>query len=283
VAGIIGDPVRHSLSPALHNAAFEATGLDWVYVSFPVPAGDVPAALEGMRALGIDGLSVTMPHKGPAANAVDRLRPTAARLTAVNTVLRQGDELLGESTDGQGFLDAVTQDEGWDPAGRQCVILGAGGAARSLALALGEADAASVVVVGRRPEMAAEAAALAGPAGGVVTEPAPELIAGADLVVNATPVGMRRVVKIDRSPLEASLPFDLDPNLVGEGQLVVDLIYAPAVTPLLRAARERGARTANGLGMLIHQAALQFRLWTGEDPPLEVMSAAAIEAMSRSG
>jgi shikimate dehydrogenase len=283
VAGIIGDPVRHSVSPALHNAAFEATGLDWVYVAFPVPIGAVPAALKGMRALGIDGLSVTMPHKGPAAEAVDRLSPTASRLQSVNTILRQGDELLGESTDGQGFLAAVRRDEGWDPAGRQCVILGAGGAARAVALALGEADAASVVVVGRRPEMAAEAAALAGRAGRAVTERAEEVIASADLVVNATPVGMRRVVKMDRSPLEASLPFDLDPSLIGRRQLVVDLIYAPTVTPLLRAAREGGARTANGLGMLIHQAALQFRLWTGEDPPLEVMSAAAIEAMSRYG
>jgi shikimate dehydrogenase len=283
VAGIIGDPVRHSLSPALHNAAFEATGLDWVYVAFPVPTGAVPAALEGMRALGIDGLSVTMPHKGPAADAVDRLSPTAARLRSVNTVLRQGDELLGESTDGQGFLAAVKEDEGWDPADRRCVILGAGGAARALALVLGEAGAASVVVVGRRPEMAAEAAALAGSAGRAVSQPGLELAAGADLVVNATPVGMRRVVKMDRSPLEATLPFDLDPNVIGPGQLVADLIYSPAVTPLLRVARERGARTANGLGMLIHQAALQFRLWTGEDPPLEVMSAAAMEAISRYG
>jgi shikimate dehydrogenase len=283
VAGIIGDPVRHSLSPALHNAAFDATGIDWVYVAFPVATGTVPAALEGMRALGIDGLSVTMPHKGPAAEAVDRLSPSAARLKSVNTVLRQGDELLGESTDGQGFLAAVRKDEGWDPAGRQCVILGAGGAARALALALGEAGAASVVVVSRRPDMAAEAAALAGPAGLAVIQPAAELTADADLVVNATPVGMRRVVKMDRSPVEGSLPFDLDPGGIGRGQLVVDLIYSPAVTPLLRAARERGARTANGLGMLIHQAALQFRLWTGEDPPLEVMSAAAMEAISRYG
>jgi shikimate dehydrogenase len=283
VAGIIGDPVRHSLSPALHNAAFAATGLDWVYLAFRVPTGSVGAALAGMRALGIEGLSVTMPHKAEAVGAVDRLSPTAARLESLNTVLRQGGELLGESTDGEGFLTAVRKDEGWDPAGRQCVILGAGGAARALALALGDAGAAQVVVVGRRREMAEETAALAGPAGRPATEPAADVIAPADLLVNATPVGMRRVVSLDRSPIDDSLPFDLDPSRIGPGQLVVDLIYAPAVTPLLRAARQRRARTANGLGMLIHQAALQFRLWTGEDPPLEVMSAAAMEALSRPG
>jgi shikimate dehydrogenase len=281
VAGIIGDPVRHSLSPALHNAAFAATGLDWVYLAFRVPTGSVGAALAGMRALGIEGLSVTMPHKAEAVGAVDRLSPIATRLESLNTILRQGGELLGESTDGEGFLTAVRKDEGWDPAGRQCVILGAGGAARALALALGDAGAAQVVVVGRRREMAEETAALAGPAGRPATEPAVDVIAAADLLVNATPVGMRRVVSLDRSPIDASLPFDLDPSGIGPGQLVVDLIYAPAVTPLLRAARQRRAEAANGLGMLIHQAALQFRLWTGEDPPLEVMSAAAMEALSR--
>jgi shikimate dehydrogenase len=138
-----------------------------------------------------------------------------------------------------------------------------------------------VVVVGRRREIAEETAALAGPAGRATSEAAPEVIAAADLLVNATPVGMRRVVNLDRSPTDASLPFGLDPSAIGPGQLVVDLIYAPSVTPLLRAARERRAPTANGLGMLIHQAALQFRLWTGDDPPLEVMSAAALEALSR--
>jgi shikimate dehydrogenase len=140
-----------------------------------------------------------------------------------------------------------------------------------------------VVVVGRRRENAEETAALAGPAGRAAGEAGAEVIAAADLVVNATPVGMRRVVKLDRSPIDPSLPFDLDPSGIGPEQLVVDLVYAPAITPLLQAARQRRARTANGIGMLIHQAALQFRLWTGEDPPLEVMSAAAMEALSRPG
>jgi shikimate dehydrogenase len=284
VAGVIGDPIRHSLSPALHNAAFAATGLDWVYLAFPVAPGDVPAALAGMRALGIDGLSVTMPHKAAVAAAVDRLSPTAARLEAANTVIRRGRDLVGESTDGEGFLAAVRQDEGWDPAGRRCLILGAGGAARSIALALADAGAARVVVVARRVDGAEAAAALAGPAGRSAPASAvAEAVADAELVVNATPVGMTGVVKLDRSPPEPAFPFDLDPARLGTGQLVVDLVYAPVATPLLQAARRRGTRTANGLGTLIHQAALQFRLWTGEDPPLEVMSAAAVAALRRFG
>jgi len=274
---VIGDPVRHSLSPALHNAAFAALGLDWVYLAFAVPAGQVPAALAGVRALGVHGLSVTMPHKAAVAEGVDRLSPTAARLDAANTVVRHGEQLAGESTDGDGFLAALRLDEGWDPAGRRCLLLGTGGGARAVALALGDAGAGEVAVVGRRQEMAEATARLAGPGGRVSGVDAAD---GADLVVNATPVGMSGLVGIDRAPVEPQVPFGLDPDRLGPGQMVVDLIYAPAVTPLLDAARRRGARTANGLGMLIHQAALQFRLWTGEDPPLEAMSAAAVSALA---
>ncbi|MGH9114250.1 MAG: shikimate dehydrogenase [Acidimicrobiales bacterium] len=273
VAGVIGDPVRHSLSPALHNAAFVALGLDWVYVAFHVPAGQGAAAVDAMRALGIAGLSVTMPHKEAVAACLDRLGPTAARLGVVNTVSRVGDhDLEGESTDGAGFIDALRGDDGFDPTGRRCVVLGAGGSARSVTLALAEARAASVSVAARRREPAELCAALAGPAGHVVE---PGGLAGAveeaDLVVNATPVGMH--------PADG-LPLALAPELLGAGHFVADLIYAPAVTPLLRAARARKAATANGLGMLIHQAARQVAIWTGRPAPLEAMSAAALAALS---
>jgi shikimate dehydrogenase len=278
VAGVIGDPVRHSLSPVLHNAAFAALGLDWVYLAFAVPARELPAALAGIRALGVDGLSVTMPHKGAVAAGVDRLSPTAARLGSANTVVRRGGDLVAESTDGDGFLAALRLDEGWEPAGRRCLVLGTGGAARALVLALGQAGAAQVSVVGRRAEQAQATAALAGPAGRVAGT---DDVVDADLVVNATPVGMAGVVGLDGGRVPPAVPFDLDGERLGAGQLVVDLVYAPALTPLLERARRGGARTANGLGMLIHQAALQFRLWTGEDPPLEVMSAAAMSALVR--
>ena len=133
VAAVIGDPVRHSLSPAIHNAAFRALDLDWVYLALHVRAGDAAAAVTGMRALGIDGMNVTMPHKSDVAAAVDRLSPTAEALGAVNTVHRVGNDLVGESTDGDGFVNALRLDEGVDPAGRRFLVVGAGGAARAVA------------------------------------------------------------------------------------------------------------------------------------------------------
>lgn len=267
VAAVVGDPVRHSLSPTLHNAAFDAMGLDWVFLAFEVPGGEAKAAIEGMRALGIDGLSVTMPHKSDVAAAVDALSPTAERLGAVNTVVRRGGVLVGENTDGAGFVDALRSDEGFDAAGRRCLVLGAGGAARAVVLALADAGASEVVVAGRTPERVATAAALAGDRGRAGTV---EEAAGCDLVVNATPVGMGEA---------GGLP--LDPAQLQAGQVVADLVYHPLVTPLLTEARARGAIAVNGLGMLIHQAAHAFRLWTGEDPPLAVMSAAALRSLSR--
>ena len=283
---MIGDPVRHSLSPALHNAAFTALGLDWVYVAFPVAAGLGPAAVEAMRVLELAGLSVTMPHKSDVAGAVDRLAPTASRLGAVNTISwaasSAGGALEGDSTDGPGFLDALRGDDGYDPAGRACVVLGAGGAARAVTLALADAGAASVCVVARRADAAAACAELAGPVGHALAATAPStggadlagVVEATDLVVNATPVGML--------PGDG-LPFELDPALVHGGQFVADLIYAPATTPLLASARARGAGTANGLGMLINQAARQVAIWTGRPAPVEAMSAAALAALAHRG
>jgi shikimate dehydrogenase len=279
VAAVIGDPVRHSLSPALHNAAFAALALDWVYVAFPVQPGRGDAAVAAMRVLDLAGLSVTMPHKAAVVGSLDRLGPTAARLGVVNTIswaaTPDGRELVGDSTDGAGFLDALRGDDGFDPSGRCCLILGAGGAARSVALAIAQAGAARVRVVARRPDAAAACAAFAGPAGAVV---GPDELAGAvtdsDLIVNATPVGM--------SPGDG-LPFALDPAVLRPDHFVADLIYAPAITPLVAAARARGASTANGLGPLIHQAARQVAIWTGRPAPIDVMSAAALSALAHRG
>jgi len=280
VAGVIGDPVRHSLSPVIHNAAFGALELDWVYVPLPVEAGRGADAVAAMRTFGIDGLNVTMPHKSEVAQAVDRLSPTAEALGSVNTVHRLGDVLVGDSTDGEGFVCSLRLDEGLDPAGRRFLVVGAGGAARAVAKALGDAGAASVVVAARRPETAERAAALAG--SGVGRVGTVDEVSDVDVVVNATPVGMGVVVPFDeRTPTPAVVPFD--PSRLAPGQLVVDLIYDPAVTPLVAAARERGVAAVNGVGMLIHQAAIAFRLWTGEEPPLEVMSAAALAALAHAG
>ena len=221
-----------------------------------------------MRTLGIEGLSVTMPHKADVVPALDRLTPTASRLAAVNTVAVEAGALVGDNTDGPGLLDALRQDEGFDPAGRRCLIVGAGGAARAVVVALADAGASEIVVANRTRTNAESAAALAPD---VARPGSADEADGVDLVVNATPLGMT----------EDGLP--VDPARLGAGQLVVDLVYHPPMTPLLEAARARGAVAVNGLGMLIHQAALQFRGWTGEEPPLEVMSAAAAAALASRG
>jgi shikimate dehydrogenase len=266
VVGIIGEPIRHSLSPAIHNAAFEALGLDWAYLAFEVGSDQVMAATEAVRALGLEGLSVTMPHKMAVARHVDRLSPTAGTLGAVNTIVRRGVELVGDSTDGAGLIDALRHDEGFDPEGRKAVVLGAGGAARAVILALARAGAAQIVVVNRTRRRAEEAITLASR---VARVGSPCEVVQAELIVNTTPVGMG-----------GDVAAPIDPDLLSPGQLVIDLVYHPAVTPLVAAAKARGAAVASGIGVLVHQAAHQFRLWTGEDPPLEVMSAAALSALA---
>ena len=262
VVGIIGDPVGHSRSPAIHNAAFAALALDYVFVAFPVRAGAGYDAVRAVRTLGLAGLNVTMPHKDDAARACDELTPAAAALAAVNTVVHQADgSLLGASTDGEGVVRALA-DEQVDPSGRRCLILGAGGAARAVVQALG-AHGASVAVAARRPAAASTAAALAPAAQVVPLAEVEPWITDADVIINATPLGMN-----GEPP-----PFPM--SSLHAGQLVYDTVYHPAETPLLAGARAQGARAANGLGMLVHQAALAFEHWTGRPAPLDVMRRAA--------
>ena len=262
VTGLIGDPVGHSRSPAILNAAYRAAGLNWIYVAFPAPAGKGSDAVKAARALGLAGLTVTMPHKADAAWACDELTLDAAALGAVNVVtVAEHGRLLGASTDGEGFVRSV-RDEGLDPAGLDVLVAGAGGAARAIVLALGGAGARVTVAARRLPK--AEAAAGLVPGGHATTladvDPAPFA-----LVVNATPLGMQ------------GEPGPLPADRLNPGQLVVDTVYHPMETPFLAAARARGIRCANGLGMLVHQAALAFELWTGVDAPLAEMRAAAAQ------
>ena len=269
MVGVIGDPVAHSLSPRLHNAAFAALGLDWVSVGFPVPDGEAAEALVGARALGIRGLSVTMPHKDTVAAVVDRRTPLAERLGAVNCVSNQDGVLVGDSTDGPGLVEALRRGAGFDPAGRRCLVVGAGGAARAVVAALADAGAAAVIVVNRTAARGEAAARLAGPVGRLG---GPDDAGGCDLVVDATPTGMGGAAQSGGSPSERGKdPWSLDPALLVPDQLVVDLVYHPAVTPWLAAAAGRGARTMNGLGMLVHQAALQIEWWTGLTAPVDAM------------
>ena len=265
VAAVIGDPIRHSLSPTIFNAAFAEVGLDWVYLAFEVAEADTAGALDAARALGIQGLSVTMPHKTAAAKLVDELTSSARTLGAVNCVARDGRRLIGHNTDGAGFIASLTHDAGFAPAGRSCLVLGSGGAARAVVLALAEAGADEVIVVNRTRERAELTAGLAGRAGRVGSA----ADAGrADLVVNATSVGM------------GGKGCPIDAELLGSGHLVADLVYHPVSTPLLEQARLRGAATLDGVGMLVHQGAVAFELWTGRPAPLEVMASSARAALA---
>jgi shikimate dehydrogenase len=244
----------------MHNAAFAALGLDWVYTAFEVSPGGVPQGLAGMRALGIGGLNVTMPHKDAAFETVDHLDPAAAALRTVNTIVLNDDgSLTGYTTDGLGFVDSLSE-AGVDPGGKQVVLLGAGGAARSVADGLARAGASAVIVINRSIDKAEMCAALAGHVGRVGD--ASDITDG-DIVVNATSIGMGT----------SELPFD--PSLLRAGQVVADLVYHPLETALLTAARAIGAISVDGLGMLVHQAARAFELWTGVRPPTKVMRAAA--------
>jgi shikimate dehydrogenase len=281
VVGVIGSPVGQSLSPLLHNAAFAALDLNWISLAFPVAPGQVPAALNGMRALGVAGLSVTMPHKAEVATLMDSCSEVAAQLQAVNCVINQGGTLHGANTDGDGFLASLRRAAGFEPAAKRCLVIGAGGAARAVTHALGRAGAADVAVVNRTPERAGPVAALAGPAGRAVATVDAAQVAQSDLVVNATPIGMAGVAGVDGAAAAAgglageSEQWLVAPALMHAGQVVTDLVYAPRPTPWLAASAAAGATTVDGLGMLVHQAALQLELWTGHTAPVDVMWQAA--------
>ncbi len=261
VAGVIGDPVTHSLSPILHNAAFAALGLDWVSVPFPVAAGKGAQALEAMRTLGFAGLSVTTPHKDAVAQAADEVSDAVEALGAANCLVRLADaRIRAENTDGDGFLGGLTADSDVTVQGRTVVVLGAGGAARAIARACAQAGASQVLVVNRTAQRAEVCAGLAGSVG-AVAEPAD--ISDADIVVNATTVGMGA---------DRGLPCD--PALLHRGQIVVDIVYNPLETPWLAAARAQGIEAFNGLAMLVHQAAVAITHWTGRPAPVAAMTSA---------
>jgi shikimate dehydrogenase len=274
VAAVIGDPIDHSLSPVLHNAGYAALDLDWVYVALRVERADAPVAFAGARALvGLAGLNVTMPHKAAAARSADRVSDEVAALGVANTVVNENGALVAHNTDVAGFTQAVTDAFGCGLEGLRMAVIGAGGAARAVAAAGRAAGAARIDVVARRRTPAEEAAALAGGRGRAVpwsSVAASTVVAKADIVVNATPLGMDG---------DNSLPAWAD-AISGEHK-VMDLVYSPPETALLRRARERGASATNGLGMLVQQAAVAFTLFTGQPAPLGAMSAAAVGAVVR--
>jgi shikimate dehydrogenase len=235
-------------------------------VAFEVPAGSAPAAIAAMRVLGLGGLSVTMPHKESVIPALDELTPAASELGAVNCVVARDGRLIGDNTDGDGLVTGLATTAGVDVSGRSVLVLGAGGAARSVVRAAASAGATEVRVLGRTPTKVDAAVAVGG---GVARAGRSSDVPAADIVINATPVGMGDDPRVP-----------LDTEMLRSGQVVVDLVYHPLRTPLLRAAEAAGARTVDGLVMLIGQAALSFRQWTGHEPPLDAMRAGAIMGLA---
>lgn len=262
--GVWGHPVGHSLSPAIHNPAFERAKIAAVYLAFDVAPADLDAAVEGARALGLSGWNVTVPHKESILHYLDELAPSAERIGAVNTVVRtKDDRLVGHNTDGVGFVSPLRSRLGFDPAERRVVILGAGGAARAVAVALLDTGATAITILNRtraRAEaLVADLTSLAGDtevelvADGLEEPVDHPALASCDLLVQSTSRGLG-----DASPLE--IRWDRLP----EGAIVADLVYGREPTFFLREASQHGHQTHDGLWMLIGQANEAFRLWTGE-------------------
>jgi len=245
-------------------AAFDATGLDWTFVAFDVSPDDGPGAVDAMRRLNLAGLSVTMPHKSSVIEALDDLTDAARALGAVNCIYREGDRLVGDNTDGDGLLRSLRHDLDIEVRDRRCLVVGAGGAGRSVIAALGRAGAADIVVVNRSADRGAAAAAAGGDRARVGTV---EDAATASVIVNATSMGMEG----------ASAGLPVPPELVPASSIVVDLVYHPLETRWLAELRARGVRSVNGVGMLVGQAALAFERWTGLEAPYEAMSAAVAD------
>ena len=269
--GVIGWPIEHTLSPVIHNAAFVALGMDWVYVPLPVATARLPAALDGLGALGFAGANVTMPHKTRAAELVPDLSHDARLLRAVNTIVVGTDGLAGHNTDALGFERFLREDTGFDPSGRAALLFGAGGGARACALALSRGGLAELSVAVREPSRGEDLRATLEGSGTALRVVSIDDVSEvhADLIVNATPLGVHG----ERLPLPS-----LVPGVVG-----VDLLYRPSATPFQAEIREGGGSVFGGLGLLLHQAAISFELWTGQTPPLSVMSAAALGELAEAG
>jgi len=270
-----GQPVDENPTGVMQEAAFRHLGLDWRYLTVEVPPAKLRDAVLGARAFGLRGFNLTIPHKVAAMQYLDEIAPDAALIGAVNTVRREGDRLIGENTDGKGFLHGVRTDAGVDPFGRRVVVLGSGGAARAIVTELALAGAADVLVVNRSVERGeAMAAGLAAKTGRSIRfEPwrgIYHVTAAVDLLVNATPIGLfPDVTAMPPVSLAAARP----------GTLVADVVFNPPETPLLAAARRRGLPTLDGLSMLVYQGAIGFQLWTGREAPADVMKRALAQAL----
>lgn len=275
IVGVIGHPIDYTLSPSIHNAAFESMGLNWVYLPLRVPPGQLEPSIHGLRSLGFEGANVTIPHKVEVVGLVDGLIGDAAKLGAVNTLMRKGTKLLGYNTDVEGFR-AFMREKGIDCEDRSAMVIGAGGAARAVALALATEGISRLYILNRTEKRSREMAAmLKGSTGlseislGTFDEDISGILGDCELLINCTPLG-----SLDGG----ELPIEY--GRLRNGVWAVDLKYHLRETGFMIEAAARGALTANGEGMFLNQAALSFRLWTGMAPPKEEMKAAFDRAIA---
>ncbi|HUD70000.1 MAG TPA: NAD(P)-dependent oxidoreductase [Acidimicrobiales bacterium] len=264
VFGVAGDPVAHSLSPTLHNAAFRSLGVDAVSIALRASERDAAVVVDAVRRLGVRGLSVTMPLKAAVVEHCDERASVVELLGASNCLARTAaGGVRAESTDGDGLVAAIACVAHRDVRGLRCAVLGGGGAARAAVVALAAAGATEVVVIARSEDQALRVADLASAA----RVGAPQDVAGLDLVVQATPVGMLGTTEEQSSPL-------VEPTSLRAGQVAVDLVYHPRVTPWLARAASSGASVVGGVEVLVHQSAAALSIWLGVPAPLEVLHAA---------
>ena len=266
VCGIIGDPIGHSVSPIMHNAAFKELGLDYIYVPFRVTREDLPCAVKGLRALNIRGVNITIPHKVSIIPILDEVEEFARKIGSVNVVVNNNGRLTGYNTDAPGFLRAL-QSHGIEPKEKRVVVLGAGGAARSICFALANGGASLTVLNRTKDTLDRFAVGISEITGHPIQaleltrENLTEAMNNCDILVNATSVGMY-------PDIEATL---VDRTMIKSHQTVVDIVYNPLKTRLLTEAEKAGARTIGGLDMLVWQGALTFEIWTGKQAPVDIM------------
>lgn len=276
VCGVIGDPIEHTLSPIMHNAAFEASGLDFVYVAFKVKPSCVADAVNGMRALNIRGLNVTMPHKKSVMKNLDRIDLSAQIIDSVNTILNKENLLFGFNTDGVGAVKAL-KENGVPLKGRKVLLLGAGGAARAIAYALAK-EADELTILNRTVKDAQALAKLIEKtaskrivSGSLSLEDIDSNLQDSDILINATSVGMKP------HPDQTPVPIEL----LRKNLAVMDIVYNPLETKLAKDAQTLGAKVVSGIEMLIYQGAASFEIWTGKSAPVEVMRKAALTHLQK--
>jgi len=269
VVAIFGDPVEHTLSPAMHNAAFAKLGMDAVYVPFHVTPDRLGEAVRGLSAMGFAGANITVPHKERVMEFLDEVDPEASAIGAVNTVVNRDGRLTGYNTDGRGFIMSLREEAGFDPASKRVFVCGAGGAARGVGFALATAGARRIYLFDiDEPKLGRLVGDINSFLGREAARPSimdPDFIRGSDLVVNTTPLGMRE-----------GDPLPMPKESFRPGQVFYDVVYNPAETATMKAAKAAGAKTVNGLGMLLYQGALAFEKWFGVAPPADVMKAALL-------